>query len=218
MIRSRFASQLNDLNKEIIFMGALCEDIIGKSLGALTNSNDVYLDDISETYHKIEQMERDIEERCLKLLLRQQPVAKDLRRISSALKMVYDMKRIGAQAYEIAEIASLGHIIQGAGSERDQLNSMSNNVISMLTKSIDAFIYDNEEQAHQVIEQDRTVNQEFDTIKKQLVLYFSVQDVDGEYPIDVLMIAKYLERIGDHTVNIAKWVLFSITGNLDGEA
>ena len=210
MIRSRFASQLNDLNKEIIFMGALCEDIIGKSLGALTNSNDVYLDDISETYHKIEQMERDIEERCLKLLLRQQPVAKDLRRISSALKMVYDMKRIGAQAYEIAEIVSLGHIIQGAGSERDQLNSM--------TKSIDAFIYDNEEQAHQVIEQDRTVNQEFDTIKKQLVLYFSVQDVDGEYPIDVLMIAKYLERIGDHTVNIAKWVLFSITGNLDGEA
>ncbi|HGC7538580.1 TPA: phosphate signaling complex protein PhoU [Streptococcus agalactiae] len=218
MIRSRFASQLNDLNKEIIFMGALCEDIIGKSLGALTNSNDVYLDDISETYHKIEQMERDIEERCLKLLLRQQPVAKDLRRISSALKMVYDMKRIGAQAYEIAEIVSLVHIIQGAGSERDQLNSMSNNVISMLTKSIDAFIYDNEEQAHQVIEQDRTVNQEFDTIKKQLVLYFSVQDVDGEYPIDVLMIAKYLERIGDHTVNIAKWVLFSITGNLDGEA
>ncbi|HGD0956895.1 TPA: phosphate signaling complex protein PhoU [Streptococcus agalactiae] len=218
MIRSRFASQLNDLNKEIIFMGALCEDIIGKSLGALTNSNDVYLDDISETYHKIEQMERDIEERCLKLLLRQQPVAKDLRRISSALKMVYDMKRIGAQAYEIAEIVSLGHIIQGAGSERDQLNSMSNNVISMLTKSIDAFIYDNEEQAHQVIEQDRTVNQEFDTIKKQLVLYFSVQDVDGEYPIDVLMIAKYLEHIGDHTVNIAKWVLFSITGNLDGEA
>ncbi|HGC6975673.1 TPA: phosphate signaling complex protein PhoU [Streptococcus agalactiae] len=218
MIRSRFASQLNDLNKEIIFMGALCEDIIGKSLGALTNSNDVYLDDISETYHKIEQMERDIEERCLKLLLRQQPVAKDLRRISSALKMVYDMKRIGAQAYEIAEIVSLGDIIQGAGSERDQLNSMSNNVISMLTKSIDAFIYDNEEQAHQVIEQDRTVNQEFDTIKKQLVLYFSVQDVDGEYPIDVLMIAKYLERIGDHTVNIAKWVLFSITGNLDGEA
>ncbi|MCC9970272.1 phosphate signaling complex protein PhoU, partial [Streptococcus agalactiae] len=197
---------------------ALCEDIIGKSLGALTNSNDVYLDDISETYHKIEQMERDIEERCLKLLLRQQPVAKDLRRISSALKMVYDMKRIGAQAYEIAEIVSLGHIIQGSGSERDQLNSMSNNVISMLTKSIDAFIYDNEEQAHQVIEQDRTVNQEFDTIKKQLVLYFSVQDVDGEYPIDVLMIAKYLERIGDHTVNIAKWVLFSITGNLDGEA
>lgn len=218
MIRSRFASQLNDLNKEIIFMGALCEDIIGKSLGALTNSNDVYLDDISETYHKIEQMERDIEERCLKLLLRQQPVAKDLRRISSALKMVYDMKRIGAQAYEIAEIVSLGHIIQGSGSERDQLNSMSNNVISMLTKSIDAFIYDNEEQAHQVIEQDRTVNQEFDTIKKQLVLYFSVQDVDGEYPIDVLMIAKYLERIGDHTVNIAKWVPFSITGNLDGEA
>lgn len=218
MIRSRFASQLNDLNKEIIFMGALCEDIIGKSLGALTNSNDVYLDDISETYHKIEQMERDIEERCLKLLLRQKPVAKDLRRISSALKMVYDMKRIGAQAYEIAEIVSLGHIIQGSGSERDQLNSMSNNVISMLTKSIDAFIYDNEEQAHQVIEQDRTVNQEFDTIKKQLVLYFSVQDVDGEYPIDVLMIAKYLERIGDHTVNIAKWVLFSITGNLDGEA
>ena len=218
MIRSRFASQLNDLNKEIIFMGALCEDIIGKSLGALTNSNDVYLDDISETYHKIEQMERDIEERCLKLLLREQPDAKDLRRISSALKMVYDMKRIGAQAYEIAEIVSLGHIIQGSGSERDQLNSMSNNVISMLTKSIDAFIYDNEEQAHQVIEQDRTVNQEFDTIKKQLVLYFSVQDVDGEYPIDVLMIAKYLERIGDHTVNIAKWVLFSITGNLDGEA
>ena len=182
MIRSKFTNQLNDLNKEIIFMGALCEDIIGKSLPPLTDGQELSLEGISETYHKIEEMERDIEEKCLKLLLRQQPVAKDLRRISSALKMVYDMKRIGAQSYEIAEI------------------------------------YGTENQAHQVIQQDKTVNQEFDTIKKQLVLSFSVPDVEGEYPIDVLMVAKYLERIGDHAVNIAKWVLFSITGHLDGEA
>ncbi|WP_394405003.1 phosphate signaling complex protein PhoU [Streptococcus sp. 20-1249] len=217
MIRSKFTNQLNDLNKEIIFMGALCEDIIGESLAPLTDGQELSLEGISETYHKIEEMERDIEEKCLKLLLRQQPVAKDLRRISSALKMVYDMKRIGARSYEIAEIISLVHIVQGTGPERQQLDHMSKNVIEMLTKSIDAFIYETEEQAHQVIQQDKTVNQEFDTIKKQLVLSFSVPDVEGEYPIDVLMVAKYLERIGDHAVNIAKWVLFSITGHLDGD-
>lgn len=178
--------------------------------------DDSYLvNNVVKTYQKIERLERDIEEQCLKLLLRQQPVAKDLRRVSAALKMVYDMKRIGAQAAEIGEIVNQGHIQPGP--ELEYLQKMVGHVVGMVTTSIDAFVYDNEEMANQVVRYDNTVDQDFDTIKVNLMTYFSGKDVDGEHAIDVLMVAKYIERIGDHTVNIAKWVIFSITGQLDGD-
>ena len=151
----------------------------------------------------------------MKLLLRQQPVAKDLRRVSAALKMVYDMKRIGAQAAEMGEIVNQGHIHQGQ--ELKHLQTMVSHVVDMVTNSIDAFVHDDEELANQVIQNDNTIDAEFDTIKMDLMAYFAGEEVDGEHAIDVLMVAKYLERIGDHTVNIAKWVIFSITGQLDGD-
>ncbi|WP_438058995.1 phosphate signaling complex protein PhoU [Streptococcus ruminicola] len=215
MIRSIFENQLQELTKNVILMGALCEDAISKSVQFLKKDDSYLVNNVIKTYQKIEQSERDIEEQCLKLLLRQQPVAKDLRYVSAALKMVYDMKRIGAQAAEIGEIVNQGHIQPGP--ELEHLKKMANHVVGMVTTSIDAFVYENEKMANQVICSDSTVNQDFDTIKVNLMTYFSGKDVDGEHAIDVLMIAKYIERIGDHTVNIAKWVIFSITGQLDGD-
>jgi phosphate transport system protein len=218
MIRSRFENQLHDLNTNLIVMGTLCEDIIAKSLVPLEEDDFYLVNNVGKTYQKIEQLERDIEEQCLKLLLRQQPVATDLRRISSALKMVYDMKRIGAQSAEVAEIIGLNHI--QTGRELETLREMASHVIQMVTDSIDAFVHEDEKLANQVIAKDDYVDQHFDTIKKELIRYFkdtSETVGDGEHVLDILMVAKYLERIGDHTVNIAKWVLFSITGQLDGE-
>lgn len=214
-MRSKFENQLQELNKNVIFMGALCEDVISKSVQFLKHDDSELVDDVIETYHRIEQLERDIEEQCLKLLLRQQPVAKDLRRVSAALKMVYDMKRIGAQAAEMGEIVNQGHIHQGQ--ELKHLQTMVSHVVDMVTNSIDAFVHDDEELANQVIQNDNTIDAEFDTIKMDLMAYFAGEEVDSEHAIDVLMVAKYLERIGDHTVNIAKWVIFSITGQLDGD-
>ena len=221
MIRSRFEHQLHDLNTNLIVMGTLCEDIISKSLVPLEEDDFYLVNNVSKTFQKIEQLERDIEEQCLKLLLRQQPVAKDLRRISAALKMVYDMKRIGAQSAEIAEIIALNHI--QSGQELLVLRDMVSHVIQMVTDSIDAFVHEDEDLAQKVIAKDDYVDQQFDTIKVELIRYFSEAAAsadaasDGEHVLDILMVAKYLERIGDHTVNIAKWVIFSITGQLDGE-
>lgn len=221
MIRSRFEHQLHDLNTNLIVMGTLCEDIISKSLVPLEEDDFYLVNNVSKTFQKIEQLERDIEEQCLKLLLRQQPVAKDLRRISAALKMVYDMKRIGAQSAEIAEIIALNHI--QSGQELLVLRDMASHVIQMVTDSIDAFVHEDEDLAQKVIAKDDYVDQQFDTIKVELIRYFSEAATsvgatsDGEHVLDILMVAKYLERIGDHTVNIAKWVTFSITGQLDGE-
>ncbi len=221
MIRSRFEHQLHDLNTNLIVMGTLCEDIISKSLVPLEEDDFYLVNNVSKTFQKIEQLERDIEEQCLKLLLRQQPVAKDLRRISAALKMVYDMKRIGAQSAEVAEIIALNHI--QSGQELLVLRDMASHVIQMVTDSIDAFVHEDEDLAQKVITKDDYVDQQFDTIKVELIRYFSEaahsEDAasDGEHVLDILMVAKYLERIGDHTVNIAKWVIFSITGQLDGE-
>lgn len=215
MIRSAFENQLHALNTNLILMGSLCEEIISKSLMPISENDQYLVNDVGKTYQKIEQMERDIESQCLKLLLRQQPVAKDLRRISAALKMVYDMKRIGAQSAEIFDIIGYGHVHEGA--EFRHLKQMVKHVVHMVTDSVDAFVHDDETLALKVIQKDVTVDKEFDTIKASLIAHIAELGNDGEYTIDVLMIAKYLERIGDHTVNVAKWVIFSITGELNGE-
>ena len=215
MIRSKFENQLKELNKDLILMGALCDEVIAKSVEALTDENYHMINPVSKTANKIDRLERDIEGQCLKLLLRQQPVAKDLRYISAALKMVSDMKRIGAQSAEIAEIVNLGHI--QAGEELKLLQKMAIYVAQMVTDSIDAFVQDNLETAKEVIEHDNNVNKYFDKMKAMLVKYFADEDGDGEHAVDVLMVAKYLERIGDHAVNVSKWVIYSITGDLDVE-
>lgn len=209
-MRSKFDEQLDLLNKELITMGAFCENAIELSANALTKGKPELANTVFHLSAQIAEKEREIENRCLKLLLQQQPVAKDLRMVSSALKMVTDMARIGDQSADIAEIITLANIRSTDSTQ--VIYDMSVAVIKMVTDSIDAFVKKDMQMAKAVIDYDDVVDSFFDKVKKMLIDLFSKPETDGEYAIDLLMIAKYFERIGDHAVNIAKWVLFSITG------
>ena len=159
---------------------------------------------------EIDQKERAIESLCLKLLLQQQPVARDLRQISAALKMITDMERIGDQADDISEIIIY---LGGRAAEHDDLlRSMARATIKMVTESVDAYVKHDTILAEKVIADDDTVDDYFEQVKRALIGKIAANPDDGEYALDLLMIAKYFERIGDHAVNIAEWVIFSITG------
>lgn len=212
-MRSKFDQQLELLNKELITMGALCEKAIAMSAKALTEGSLELAKSVPDLSVQIDHKEREIEAMCLKLLLQQQPVARDLRIISSALKMVTDMERIGDQSADIAEIITMANI--GSADNTQVIHDMSVAVIKMVTKSIDAFVKKDREMAREVIDYDDVVDSFFNQIKEMLIDLLGKQSTDGEYAIDLLMIAKYFERIGDHAVNIAKWVLFSITGRME---
>lgn len=205
-MRSKFDRQLEVLNTELIAMGALCETIISMSTKALLDGDGDLAVKVSETGAEIDVKERDIERLCLKLLLQQQPVAKDLRLISAALKMITDMERIGDQAEDIAEIVHEQNI--GQNEFMPLIAEMAKATINMVSESIDAFVKTDIEIAQKVIKQDDVVDNYFDTIKGKLVASMAQQ----ENAIDLLMIAKYFERIGDHATNVAEWVVFSITG------
>lgn len=213
-MRLIFDEQLDLLNKELITMGALCENAIAMSAKALTEGNPTLAKAVPDLSVGIDHKEREIETMCLKLLLQRQPVAKDLRVVSSALKMVTDMARIGDQSADIAEIITLANI--HPTNDTQMIHDMSVAVIKMVTDSIDAFVKKDMRMAKAVIDYDDVVDSFFDKVKKMLIELFSKPETDGEYAIDLLMIAKYFERIGDHAVNIAKWVLFSLTGNKEG--
>ena len=209
-MRSKFDEQLEQLNKEMIEMGALCEEIIAVSAMALSEGDASAKEKAYAIDGEIDNMEHIIEGRCLKLLLQQQPVARDLRQISAALKMITDMERIGDQAYDIAEIISFMH---GRGDDSCKyVREMGRTVITMVTDSIDAYVRRDETFANAVIKSDDTVDDYFLKVKKSLIDMIAKNPNDGEYALDLLMIAKYFERIGDHAVNIAEWVVFSITG------
>lgn len=213
-MRPRFDEQLDLLNKELITMGALCESAIAMSAKALTEGSPELAKTVPDLSAQIDHKEREIEAMCLRLLLQQQPVAKDLRIVSSALKMVTDMARIGDQSADIAEIVALENIY--STDDTQVILDMSAAVIKMVTDSIDAFVKKDMKMARAVIEYDDIVDSFFNQVKQMLIDLFSKPKTDGEYAIDLLMIAKYFERIGDHAVNIAKWVLFSITGDKEG--
>ena len=209
-MRSRFDEQLAQLHRELIEMGALCEEVIALSAQALTEGNAELAARVAPLDQEIDRKEREIESLCLKLLLQQQPVAKDLRQISAALKMITDMERIGDQAEDIAEIITF---LGGRGDESDGLlENMAHSVIKMVTQSIDAYVKCDTILAMDVINQDDTVDAYFDEIKKKLISRIANDPSDGEYILDLLMIAKYFERIGDHATNLAEWVIFSVTG------
>lgn len=212
-MRSKFDEQLLQLNTEMIKLGALCENIIAMSAKALAEGNEVLAAEVTGISDKIERKERDIEEMCLRLLLQQQPVAGDLRVISSALKMVTDMERIGHQSADIAEILTTAHI--SPPDKSLPIHEMAQAAIKMVTGSVDAFVKKDVNAAREVIRYDDVVDAGFDRVKNALIEMLSRQGADGEYAVDLLMIAKYFERIGDHAVNIAGWVLFSITGERD---
>ena len=210
IMRSRFDEQLGLLNRKMIEMGAECESIIALSARSLLEGNVQEARKAKEHGHRIDQMEREIESICLKLLLQQQPVAKDLRVISAALKMITDMERIGDQAEDIAEIiAFLGG---RTGEECRDIRVMAEATIKMVTESIDAYVKQDITLAKAVSDYDDVVDDAFSRVKQTLISMISENNADGEYAVDLLMIAKYFERIGDHAVNIAEWVEFSVTG------
>ena len=209
-MRNKFDHQLEKLNLELITMGALCEDAISASVKGLLDDNDELCQKAVSTEEEINRKERDIESICMKLLLEQQPVARDLRVISSALKMISDMERIGDQAYDIAEIAKF--IKNSNVKSRVHIKEMAAAAIKMVTDSVDSFVKKDIELARAVMDYDDKVDNLFYCIKDELVQLISEDRANGEFCIDLLMIAKYLERIGDHAVNIAEWVEYSITG------
>ena len=209
-MRSYFDKQLALLNTELIEMGALCEEVIALSYKALTNADKELAKKVAPLDNEIDQKERDIESLCLKLILQQQPVARDLRQISAALKMITDMERIGDQAEDIAEIICEQEV---RGIENDELlREMAQYTTKMVTESVDAFVKHDLILAQKVIADDDTVDSFFEKVKDELIEKISKNPEEGKYALDLLMIAKYYERIGDHAVNIAEWVIFSVTG------
>ena len=209
MMRSRFDDQLEALHTELIEMGALCENAISNAAQALMEGDLALARRTAEFDHEIDEKERKIESLALKLLLFQQPVARDLRQVSAALKMITDMERIGDQAADIAEITTMANIVP---EDTLHVNDMARATIKMVTESIDAFVQADLKLARAVMEYDDVVDDLFDQVKKELIELIGKHPERGEYAIDLLMIAKYFERIGDHAVNIAEWVEFSITG------
>ena len=215
-MRSRFDMQLEQLKLEMTSMGMLCENAIAKASHALLNCDVKAGGELPELLNQVTQKERDIEAICLRLLLQQQPVARDLRTVSAALKMVTDAQRIGTQSGDIAEIVAMGYIREIP--EGLPIREMATAVIHMVTDSIDSFVKQDGKLSRNVIEYDDVVDDYFNSIKHSLVQRLKTQEGSSEAMVDLLMIAKYFERIGDHAVNIAKWVMFSLTGSLEFES
>ena len=201
MVRSRFMAQMEQLNTELIVMGTLCENALEKVANALDNPTDEVSRDIIILSKKTEEKERELENICINLLLKQQPVASDLRQISSALKIVTDMRRIG-------EVAGMDY-------DTSILKQMAAVTKKMVSNTLDAFVKNDIRTAQQVERDDDQVDELFAQAKRELIQIIRNSQDSGEQAIDYLMIAKYFEKVGDHAVNISQWVLFMITGTLE---
>ena len=210
-MRNLFDNQLNTLHRKLIEMGSACETAIDLAIKALLEGNADIAHEAASHDREIDQMERDIEAICLKMLLQQQPVARDLRQISAAMKMITDMERIGDQAEDIGEIVPFLH--GRTGQECEDIRLMAETAQQMVRSSIDAYVNQDISLVKKVISMDDIVDDAFDHTKHTLIHIIAENKDDGAYALDLLMIAKYLERIGDHATNIAEWVEFSITGN-----
>lgn len=213
-MRNYFDEQLELLNVELIRMGSLCEDAISGAVRVLMGETG-FADKVREAEREIDHKERDIENLCFKLLLQQQPVARDLRQVSSALRMISDMERIGDQASDIAEVAS--EMNHGVADSHVRLQEMADAAIRMVTESIDSFVKRDLELAKSVQREDDVVDDLFQKVRTDIITLIGADREMGEFCIDLLMIAKYFERIGDHATNIAEWVEYSITGSHVGE-
>ena len=211
MMRKQFREQLTELNNELIEMGTLIENAISDANKALLAQDAAMAKRIIENDRTINQKEKEIESFCLNLILRQQPIAKDLRMISTVLKMITDIERIGDHAADISEIVILLADTQYMKRLED-IPKMADATIKMVTESIDAYVKKDIELASKVIAYDDVVDELFQTVKKDLIEMIHEDKSRGEQAMDLLMIAKYFERIGDHAVNIAEWVIFSLTG------
>lgn len=210
-MRERFERQLMQLNTELIAMGALCEDAIDCAVKYLLENDKKMKENASEIEKQIDRKERDIETICLRILLQQQPVAADLRTVSSALKMISDMERIGDQAYDISEIAE--YVVGKEITNKVHIADMADTAAKMVTLSVESFVKKDISLAQSAIALDNKVDELFLTVKSELTEAVRQGSDNGEALVDLLMIAKYFERIGDHAENIAEWVIYAVTGS-----
>ena len=206
MMRNQFGAEMTALHTKMITMGALCESGIASAVKGLLEHDPRNTQRAIDLVEEVNQCEQEIEQLCHTLLLRQQPVARDLRKISACLKMVTDMERIGDQAGDIAEIARLKNTPPDDGGKT--IKDMSIACIGMVTDCIDAFVQQDIALAHKVVGDDDAVDRYFDHIKQTLAEKIAGNLTFIEGYIDLLMVAKYLERIADHAVNIADWVVY----------
>lgn len=208
---TRFQRQLEELHVQLITMGSLCEKAISLSVRAIQEQeSEALANQVFETDREIDEKEREIETQCLRLLLHQHPVAGDLREVSAALKMISDMERIGDQAADIADLSLF--IDKKSAGEWVNIRQMADNTVRMVTESIDAFVKRDLGLCRKVIEDDDLVDNAFNQVKELLAEHIYTKSLDAKMALDLLMTAKYFERIGDHAVNIAEWVEYSITG------
>ena len=210
VMRDKFQQQLQQLNEDLIEMGALCKEAVADAMTALLHSDKQARQKAFLTEYEIDNKEREIENLCMKLLLQQQPVARDLRNISAALKMISDMERIGDQASDIADITKF--LENSELTQHVHIQQMAESAMNMLTESIDAFVRKDLLLARKVMKEDNTVDDLFNQIKSEVIQEIAQNPDEGELCVDMMMIAKYFERIADHVVNIAEWVEYSVTG------
>ena len=210
-MRNRFDRQLVQLNNELIEMGGMIEKAISDTVKALVNQDIELASNVIEYDEEIDHQEREIEQLCLKLLLQQQPVAKDLRLISAELKMITDMERIGDHATDISEI-TIELSKESYIKKLDHIQQMAKETMVMLVQSVEAFVNKDMDKARAVIAHDDVVDDLFNKVKAELIAMIHEDVNAGEQASDLLMAAKYFERIGDHATNISEWVIFSITG------
>lgn len=205
--------QLNQLNNELIVMGAMCEDAISCAVKYLTENDEKMKENVANAEDQINRKMREIESLCMRLLIQQQPVATDLRVVSSALKMISDMERIGDQAYDISEIAF--YVSNSGLSSKTHIVEMAQATTRMVTDCVDSFVKKDLTLAREVVVRDDDIDSLFVSVKNELIDAITANRDDAEALVDLLMIAKYFERIGDHAVNIAQWVIYSIIGEYE---
>ena len=209
-MREHFEEELSKLSNALVEMGALCEDAISCAVKYLLKNDAQMKENAAEAEKQIDQKEREIETMCMRLLIQQQPVATDFRMITSALKMISDMERIGDQALDIAEIAEY---VTDDIKSKINIKEMAETTVKMVMNSVDSYVRKDIDIANSVIGLDDTVDELFDKAKSELINVIRTENENAEGLLDLLMVAKYFERIGDHAENIAEWVIFAVTGN-----
>ena len=209
-MREHFEEELSKLSNALVEMGALCEDAISCAVKYLLKNDAQMKENAAEAEKQIDQKEREIETMCMRLLIQQQPVATDFRMITSALKMISDMERIGDQALDIAEIAEY---VPDDIKTKINIKEMAETTVKMVMNSVDSYVRKDIDIANSVIGLDDTVDALFDKAKSELINVIRTENENAEGLLDLLMVAKYFERIGDHAENIAEWVIFAVTGN-----
>lgn len=209
-MREHFEEELSKLSNALVEMGALCEDAISCAVKYLLKNDAQMKENAAEAEKQLDQKEREIETMCMRLLIQQQPVATDFRMITSALKMISDMERIGDQALDIAEIAEY---VTDDIKSKINIKEMAETTVKMVMNSVDSYVRKDIDIANSVIGLDDTVDALFDKAKSELINVIRTENENAEGLLDLLMVAKYFERIGDHAENIAEWVIFAVTGN-----